>query len=43
VEHLLTRVHPDNFRPGKPHLEHAQLIKKEDIARLNEQLNSGKH
>jgi len=40
VEHLLTKVSPDNFRPGTPgsgHSNHAKLIKIEDIARLNQQ------
>jgi NADH-quinone oxidoreductase subunit M len=40
VEHLLTKVSPDNFRPGTPgsgHSSHAKLIKIEDIARLNQQ------
>jgi len=40
VEHLLTKVSPDNFRPGTPgsgHSTHAKLIRIEDIARLNQQ------
>ena len=40
VEHLLTKVSPDNFKPGGPgsdHSIHAKLIRVEDIARLNQQ------
>jgi len=46
VEHLLVKVHPDNFRPGKPgsgHTEHAKLLKVEDIARMNQKLSGAKH
>ncbi|MCH8156722.1 MAG: NADH-quinone oxidoreductase subunit M [Nitrospinae bacterium] len=43
VENLLVKVRPENFRPGKPQLDHAKLIKKVDIARLNQQLNGGKY
>ena len=46
VEHLLVKVHPDNFRPGKPgsgHSEHAKLIKMEDIAKLNLRPNDKKY
>ena len=46
VEHLLVKVHPDNFRPGKPgtgHSEHAKLIKTEDIAKLNLRQNDKKY
>ena len=46
VEHLLLKVHPDNFRPGKPgsgHSEHAKLIKMEDIAKLNLRPNDKKY
>jgi NADH-quinone oxidoreductase subunit M len=42
VEHLLIKVSPDNFRPGRPgssHSTHAKLVKVEDIARLNQQQN----
>jgi NADH-quinone oxidoreductase subunit M len=42
VEHLLTKVSPDNFGPGRPgssHSTHAKLVKVEDIARLNQQQN----
>ncbi len=38
VEHLLIKVSPDNFRPGKPgssHSDHAKLITIDEIARLN--------
>lgn len=38
VSHLLTKVHPDNFRPAKPKREHATLIHSGEFDELAKKL-----
>ncbi len=38
VSHLLTKVHPDNFRPSKPKREHAALIHSGEFDELAKKL-----
>ena len=43
VEHLISKVSPDNFRQEKPHSEHAKLITQAELASLNKEFKAGKH
>lgn len=43
VEHLISKVNPDNFRQEKPHSEHAKLITQAELASLNKEFKAGKH
>ncbi|PIQ97896.1 MAG: NADH-quinone oxidoreductase subunit M [Nitrospinae bacterium CG11_big_fil_rev_8_21_14_0_20_56_8] len=42
VAHLIKQVGPDNFKPGAQHNEHAGLIQKDEIAKLQKKLNREK-
>ena len=43
VDHLISKVSPDNFRPQQRHEEHAKLITDGDIARFQKEFNKSKN